>query len=61
MTVNIQTHALSSTDIRRDAKFNREQTLCHIVRKSKDLQMPPSGEAYDIIWRSYVSVKFAKI
>ena len=42
---NVLTKAFSSTDLRRDAEHNREQTVCRSVCKSKVLQMQPSEEA----------------
>ena len=48
-----------ATDLRSNAEYHREQTLCHSTRTSKVLQMQPSTEARDIIWRSYMSVKVA--
>ena len=59
-TLSIQTKAFFSTGSRRDAELNRDNIWCHSVRSIKVLRMQPSDEDYDIIWRSCMSVKFAK-
>ena len=46
--------------IQGEVQNHRGHTLYHSVHKSKVLEMHPSDAAYDIIWGSYVSVKFAQ-
>ena len=58
--LSIQTKAFFSACFRRDAEWQREKIWCHSVRTIKVLRMQPSDGEYDIIWRSYMSVKFAK-
>ena len=58
--LSIQTNAFFSTGSRRNAEWYREKIRCHSVRTIKVLRMQPLNGDYDIIWRSYMSVKFAK-
>ena len=58
--VNIQTNAFFSNDLRRNAEYHHEQTLCHSMHNSKVLPMQPLDVVQDVIWRSYVSLKFGK-
>ena len=53
-TVKYSNTDVSSTHITRHAECHRE--LC----KSKVLQIQALDETYDIIWQSYMPVKFAK-
>ena len=45
---------------RRDAEQQREMVRCHSVHTIKVCRMQPSDGEYGIIWRGYMSVKFAK-
>ena len=58
--VNIPTEAFGSAYLRKCTEHHYEQTLCHSVRNSKMLSMQPSDVVYDIMWPSYMSVKFAE-
>ena len=58
--LSIQTKAFFNTGLRRDAELHCEQIRCHSVRTIKVLRMQPLDGEYDIIWQSYMSVKFAK-
>ena len=65
--MNIQAKAIFRTNLRGGAGYHCEQTSCSSMRESDVLQMQPVDESYDVvwlgyvfIWRSYMSVKFAK-
>ena len=44
-TVNIQTKECFNTELRRDAEYHHDKTLCHSVRNKKVLQMQLLNEA----------------